>query len=132
MVTELLVINLISTSGIKNEVLCMDNKSCEQSYCLLSIVTNNFYGEVGKPTNYKDKYERPLFVGDVVKLKGVIKDIQFVVSYKGKDFIMGAGSACDDKTDIIKNFEVTLVVPFTELRDNMGVGVIAVAQKYNI
>lgn len=82
---------------------------------------NNFsepFGKVGKPTKYKDKNGRPLFVGDVVHVKEAVSHRMFVVSHKGADFIFGLLLAnYNEKTGNFEDAEVTLAKPFNEVEE---------------
>lgn len=66
------------------------------------------YGEIGKPTNYKDSNGEPLFIGDTVNLKSGSTGICFsnipVVEYKGHQFIMSISDCfAEDNSRIIKD-----------------------------
>lgn len=78
-----------------------------------------FYGTVGTATNYKDKYGRDLFVGDIVKIKSKktsYTNEQYVVLNNGKTFIMGIKDTCDDKTGIISDWEIELICPYNQIK----------------
>lgn len=78
----------------------------------------NCYGIVGTPTKYKDVYGRPLFVGDIVEIENAFRSLQFV----GEDdiygaYILGIQKDCDPKTGTTRDWKITLVTPFPEVKD---------------
>lgn len=84
-----------------------------------------YYGTVGKPTKYKDKYGHNLFVGDIVKVNDSflgVKHKTYVVEQKegycaGKQFIMGMEAACDDKTgETNSKYEIELICPYNQIK----------------
>lgn len=92
-----------------------------------------YYGTVGKPTKYKDKYGHNLFVGDIVRLHDKetdYKDEAFVgesevFSYGKKQFIMGIESECNDKTGKINSdYEIELICPYNQIKKERKVGFI--------
>ena len=77
----------------------------------------NCYGEIGRPTKYKDINGRPLFVGDIVEVENIISRKQFVCEDDDGAFICGIKKSCDTKTGTIRNWKITLATPFTEVKD---------------
>lgn len=77
----------------------------------------NCYGEIGRPTKYKDINGRPLFVGDIVEIENAISPKQFVCEDEDGAFICGIKKSCDTKTGTIRNWKITLATPFTEVKD---------------
>lgn len=85
----------------------------------------NCYGTVGHPTRYKDINGRRLFVGDIVEIKNApIAAIQFVCEDYDGAFICGIKNACDPKTGNIRDWKITLVTPFTEVKDGTEVSLV--------
>lgn len=83
---------------------------------------NGFFGEVGKPTKFKDRDGVPLCVGDKVSVVGPSGyepgSLNWVVETKEDGaFIMGICAACDPRTGTIsQGWEVTWVESYKELR----------------
>ena len=78
----------------------------------------NCYGIVGTPTKYKDVYGRPLFVGDIVEIENAFRSLQFVAEDDiDGAYILGIQKACDPKTGTTRDWKITLVTPFPEVKD---------------
>lgn len=78
----------------------------------------NCYGIVGTPTKYKDVYGRPLFVGDIVEIENAFRSLQFVAEDDiDGAYILGIQKACDPKTGTVRDWKITLVTPFPEVKD---------------
>lgn len=99
-------------TGVKTCIL-KESKGKETFPILWGVCGN--YGKVGEPTPYKDKFGRPLFIGDVVTVKSNLTDknyTEFIVKNDGKPFIMGLECCCNEKTGRISGYEITLENPF--------------------
>ena len=89
----------------------------------LFSVAGKCCGTVGNPTRYKDINGRPLFVGDIVEIKNApISPLHFVCEDEEGDFICGIKESCDANTGTIRNWKITLVTPFTEVKDGTEAG----------
>lgn len=84
----------------------------------------NCYGTVGHPTKYKDTYGRPLFVGDIVEVENIISCKQFVCEDYDGAFICGIKKSCDPNTGTVRNWKITLVTPFTEVKDGTEINLV--------
>ena len=84
----------------------------------------NCYGEIGRPTKYKDINGRQLFVGDIVEVENAFFPLHFVCEDDDGAFICGIKESCDTKTGTIRNWKITLVTPFTEVKDDTQVALI--------
>lgn len=90
----------------------------------LFFVTGKCCGTVGTPTKYTDKNGRQLFVGDIVELENAINPKQFVCEDEDGAFICGIKKACDPNTGNIRDWKITLVTPFTEVKDGTEVALV--------
>ena len=82
---------------------------------LIESTDRIFYGISGKLTPYKTDNGEPLHVGDLVELKNNHTAIQMVVEEKGKYFIMGIYSSCNNETGVVQNWSVKLKKKYYEV-----------------
>ena len=95
---------------------------------------NECYGTIGTPTKYKDKFGKPLFVGDIVELYDKkIKKIHEapIVEADGKQFVMGIEIACNGETGAIEgSWKITKKYDFSEVEDGKElIGLVYVKNK---
>jgi hypothetical protein len=88
---------------------------------------DDFYGNIGEPTNYRDVIGRPLCVGDVVEhfykdghSYGDTVIVKTKLSYRNhgkKAFVMGIEMECDDKKGTTGDWKIFKKRSFEEVAD---------------